>query len=94
MDSSGEQTSQEVKQFCNKIGTALRVLQQGTLWWNCDELYVGLIQETVSKDMRRVDLSFGFWEQHVEHRARVQNLTARNLFQFHVSNPLAALTRF
>ena len=30
LDSSGEQTSQEVKQFCNNIGTALRVLEEGT----------------------------------------------------------------
>ena len=31
LDSSGEQTSEEVKQFCNNIGTALRVLKQGTI---------------------------------------------------------------
>ena len=32
LDSSGEQTSQEAKQFCNNIRTALRVLEGGTPW--------------------------------------------------------------
>ena len=31
LDSSGEQTPKEVRQFCNNIGTELRILEEGTL---------------------------------------------------------------
>ena len=93
MDSSGEQTSQEVRQFCNNIGTALRVLEEGTPWSNRAELYIGLIKEAVSKNMREADSPLVFWDYCMERRARVHNLTARNLFQLHGSNPHTVLTK-
>ena len=93
LDSSGEQTSQEVRQFCNNIGTALRVLEEGTPWSNRAELYIGLIKESVSKDMREADSPLVFWDYCTERRARVHNLTARNLFQLHGSNPHTVLTK-
>ena len=34
LDFLGDQNSQEVKQFCNNIGTALKVLGEGTPWSN------------------------------------------------------------
>ena len=80
LDSSGERTSQEVKHFCNNIGTSLRVLEEGTLWLNRAELYIGLIKEVVSKDMREADSSLLFWDYCAERRARVHNLTARKIF--------------
>ena len=43
-DMSGEQMSQEVKTFCNEIGTTLRALEEGTLWVNRAELYIGLLK--------------------------------------------------
>ena len=55
LDSSGEQTSQELKQFFKNIGTALRVLEEGALWSNRSELYISLIKEGLSKDMREED---------------------------------------
>ena len=33
----------EVKDFCNKIGTTLKLLYQGTQCANLTELYVGLV---------------------------------------------------
>ena len=52
-DMAGEQTSQELKRFCQEIRTMLRVLEKGTPWANKAELYIGLIQEAVQKDMRK-----------------------------------------
>ena len=50
-DMSGEQMSSEVKKYCNDIGTTLRAHEEGTLWSNKAELYIGLIKEAVRKDM-------------------------------------------
>ena len=43
-DMAGEQTSHPLRQFCNKIGTTLRVLEEGTPWANKAELYIALIK--------------------------------------------------
>ena len=93
LDGSGEQTSQEVKQFCNNIGTALRVLETGTPWANRAELCIGLMKEAVCKDMREADSPLAFWDYCIERRARVHNLTAKDMFQLHGTNPYAALTK-
>ena len=51
-DPHPSQKSHEVKDFLNKIGTTLRLLEQNTQWANRAELYVGLVKEAVRKDMR------------------------------------------
>ena len=43
--------SKEVKLFCHKTGTTLRILEGSTQWANKAELYVGLFKEAVSKEM-------------------------------------------
>ena len=35
----------EVKDFCKKFGTTLRLLDQNTQWANSSDLYVGLMKE-------------------------------------------------
>ena len=47
VDMDGEQISQEVRKFCNNIGTTLRALEEGTPWSNKAELYIGLLKEAV-----------------------------------------------
>ena len=42
--------------------------------------------------MKEVDLPFTFWDHGFEHRARVCNLAAKNLFQLCSSNLNVALT--
>jgi hypothetical protein len=51
-DMAGEQTSQPLRKFCNKISTTLRVLEEGTVWVNKAKLYIRLIKEAVRKDMK------------------------------------------
>ena len=43
--------SKEVMDFCNKIGTTLRLLEQKTQWENRAKLYVGLMKEAVRNDI-------------------------------------------
>jgi len=85
-DMAGEQTSHPLKRFCQEIGTTLRVLEEGTPWANKAELYIGLIKEAVRKDMRESNSPLAFWDYCVERRARINNLTAKDLFTLHGSN--------
>ena len=91
-DMSGEQTSQPMRKFCHKIGTSLRVLEEGTPWANKAELYIGLIKEAVRKDMKESDCPLVFWDYCVERRARINNLTAKDIFKLHGTNAHTALT--
>ena len=91
-DAAREQKSDALRKFCHEIGTTLRVLEEGTPWANRAELYIGLIKAAVAKDMRQSNCPLAFWDYCVERRARINNLTARNLFQLHGSNPHTALT--
>ena len=93
LDNSGEQTFREVKQFCSNKGTAMRALETGTPWANCAELCICLMKEAVCKDVREADLPLAFWDCCVKRRARVHNLTAKDMFQLRGTNPHAALTK-
>lgn len=78
--------SQEVKEFCNKIGSELRVLEEGTLWSNRAELFICLAKETGCKYMREYISMLILWDYCVEQRDRVRNLTTMNIFQLHGSD--------
>jgi hypothetical protein len=91
-DAAKAQTSQAMRKFCNEIGTTLRALEEGTPWSNKAELYIGLIKEAVRKDMKSSDSPIAFWDYCVERRARINNLTARTLFQLHGTNAHTAIT--
>ena len=88
---SREEISQEVKQFLHVIDTTLRALEEGTKWANREELHISLLKEVVRKDMKEVDSSLAFWYYCVEYRVKVHNVTAKNLFQLHGSNPYELL---
>jgi len=91
-DMSGEQTSGPMRKFCQEIGTTLRILEEGTPWANKAELYIGLIKEAVRKDMKDSNCPLVLWDYCVERRARINNLTAKDLFQLHGSNAYTSLT--
>jgi hypothetical protein len=91
-DMSGEQTSQPMRKFCHEIGTSLRVLEEGTPWANKAELYIGLIKEATRKDMKESNCPLVLWDYCVERRARINNLTAKDIFKLHGTNAHTALT--
>ena len=51
LNSFGEQTSNFVCAFCHKIGTTLRILEERNQHADRAELYIGLLKESVRKDM-------------------------------------------
>lgn len=89
-DPHPNQKSKEVKDFCNKIGTTLRLLEQSTQWANRAELYIGLLKESVRKDMRDSHSPLVLWDYCAERRASIFTLTARDLFQLNGTNPYTA----
>ena len=82
--------SKDVKAFCNKIGTTLRILEESTQWASRAELYVGLMKEATRKDMRAQHSPLVLWDYCAERRAMIFCLTARDLFQLQGSNPYTA----
>ena len=52
--------------MCYNIGANLRVLEEGTTWANKAELYIGLLKESVSKDMKESNAPLVFWDYCVE----------------------------
>lgn len=91
-DAAKAQKSEALRHFCNEIGTSLRVLEEGTPWANKAELYIGLIKEAVRKDMKDSNCPLPLWDYCVERRARINNMTARDLFSLHGTTPHTALT--
>ena len=56
------------------------------------ELYIGLINEAVRKDMRELNSPLCLWDYCVERRARINSLTAKNAFKLHGSTPHTVTT--
>ena len=81
VDPSGEQTSKDVRKFCNQVGTTLRILQESTQWANRAELYIGFLKESVRKDLSRSNCPLSLWDYCAERRALIHNLIPRDLFQ-------------
>ena len=86
-DMAKEQVSQDVRNFCNTIGTTLRALEEGTPWSNKAELYIKLMKEAVRKDMKESSCPLRFWDYCLERRVRIYNLTSRDHIKVCGSNP-------
>jgi len=87
-DASKERTSLHLKRFMSSIGTTLRVLEPGPAWSTTTELYIyGLMKEAVRDDLRSTPSSLSFGIIELNAVPRVNNLTAKSLFQLHGQNP-------
>jgi hypothetical protein len=86
-DPHRSQKDTKVRQFCNKIGTTLRILEERTQHANRAELYIGLLKEAVRKDICETHAPLRFWCFAAERRAAIFTLTAKNLFQLQGQNP-------
>ena len=86
-DPHPSQKSFEVKDFCKKIGTTLKLLEQGTQWANRAELYVELVKEAARKDICLSRSPLELWYYATERRAAIMSLTARDRFQLQGINP-------
>lgn len=90
VDPSGEQTSRQVRRFCHQVGTSLRILEEATQWANRAELYIRIFKEAIRKDLREQNCPMVFWDYCAERRARIHNVTPRDLFQLNGNTPTVA----
>ena len=60
-DAEPEQNFQDMQKNSNEIVTTLRVPEEGITWSNKDELYIGLIKESVRKDMKYIEYPLLTW---------------------------------
>ena len=86
-DQSGEQTSKEIKEYIGNVGSSLRLLEAGTPWANRAELVIGHLKARVRSTMKDANCSPMFWDYCMEWVARVNNLTAKNLYQLRGQTP-------
>ena len=86
-DMAKEQVTQDVCNFCNKNGTMLRALEEGTPWSNKAELYIKLMKEAACKDMKKSNCPLRFWDYCLECQVCIYNLTSRDHIKVRGSNP-------
>ena len=92
-DAAISQKSAVVRKFCNKIDTTLRALEENTPWSNKAELYIGIIKEEATrKETKSSDFLLAFRDYCLQCRARLNNLTAEEIFSLHGSNTHTSLT--
>ena len=60
-DPSGEQTSGEVIQFANNVAMNLKILEENTQHANLAELYIGIMKNAISRDLRETGCPLTFW---------------------------------
>ena len=73
--------SNEVWTFLNKVGIILLVLEESTHHFGRAELYIGLMNIGVGKDMREKKSPMQLWCYEYERRDPIMTLTAKNIFQ-------------
>ena len=86
-DQSGEQTSHDVTNFIGDVGSSLRLLEEGTPWANRAELVIGHLKASVRDDMRSSSSPIVLWDYCMERRARINNLTAKSMYQLRGVTP-------
>lgn len=80
-DGAKEQVSGKTKEICDTFGTTLRRLEHATPWANRAELYIGLLKRAIKKDLLESDCPLKLWDYCAERCAKVNNVTAKDLFQ-------------
>ena len=90
VDPYSAQKSDKVKQFLNKVGTTLRVLEESTQHADRAELYIGLLKRAIGNDLRISNAPMRLWCYCAERRSTIMTLTANNLYQLQGQNPYMA----
>ena len=90
LDLHPTQKKREVKYFCNKIGTTLKVLENDTQWANRAKLYIGLMKRATHKDMQEMHSPLVLLDYAMERRVLIYRMTSKDLFQLNGTNPYIA----
>ena len=86
-DGSKEQTSGESKKLCDSVGTTIRMFERNKPFSNRAELYVGMVKRAMKRDLIESDAPMRFWDYCAERIEKVNNVTAKELFQLEGQTP-------
>ena len=81
MDGHMAQKNNPTNKFCHQVGTTLRILEAGTPWAKCDELYIGLFKEAVRRYLSMTDVPMVLWDYCMERQDWIHNAISRPIFQ-------------
>lgn len=65
-DPSGEQLSNDVRQFARECQLKLKLVEESTQWANLAERYIGILKSAVCKDMYESDCPLVLWDYCIE----------------------------
>ena len=89
----------DAKKACDLVGTTIRMLERKKPFSNRAELYVGMVKRAIKKDLRESDAPMRFWDYCAQRIEKVNNTTAKNLFQlegqtpeYHITGQLADIS--
>ena len=77
VDPASENKSKDVRRFCHQVGTNLQILEEHTQWANHAELYIGLLKESVCKDLCATNCPMLLWDYCIERHAKIQMQSAK-----------------
>ena len=80
-DRGGEQIGGESKKLMRETGTIVKQIEPNTPWSNRAERYIGIFKQAVRDLMHETGCPMRLWDYCMEYKARVNNATARNLYQ-------------
>ncbi len=80
VDPHRSQKSTPVKQFLNKVGTTLRVLEESTKHADRAELYILLLKRAISLDIKKSTSPIKLWSYSADTSVSIITITAKNLF--------------
>ena len=91
-DNAKAQTQGETEKICQLAGTIIRQIEPHTQWSNRAELYIGLFKNGVRNTMKTTNCPLVLWDYCAEHQAKVNNVTAKDLFQLQGQTPHFTVT--
>ena len=80
-DQGREQVQGESLKLMRESGTMVRQIEPNTPWSNRAERYIGMFKQAVKDLLHETNCPMRLWDYCVEYKARVNNSTARNLYQ-------------
>ena len=86
-DRGKEQIEGNSQKLLQDSGTIIRTIEPNTPWANRAERYIGMFKQAIRNTLHETNCPIRLWDYCAEHLARVNNATAKNLYQLGSTTP-------
>ena len=86
-DPAKEQILGDTKKLAREAGTVIRAIEPNTPWSNRAERYIGIFKQGIRDTLRDTHAPLVLWDFCALHKAKINNATAKGLFQLHGVTP-------